>query len=483
MPILPRERAIAQAWEPAQLRRLGRAISDLSVAELCRVAGPVRAPDFLRRTRALLRRRGGQVERTLTWMRELCAASLHQSHPAAMAQQICAPVPLAALVEPLISALNQSIAVWEMSPAGTLLDREVMARCRKLMGYPATAEGTLTPGGSFANLTAMQVARAALMPEAWRRGAGAGRIAVLAGGQTHYSVARAAGVLGLGSDCVFPLPLEPATYRTDAAALDVVARRAYGAGYRRFLVVASSGSTATGSFDDLRAFAEAVRRLRRRAGVRVWLHVDAAHGGGMAFAARGRKLLQGIAAADSITFDPHKMMFMPLACGAVLVRHGARLREAFEQNAPYLFTPVKRTVADVGPLTLACSQRFEALKIWLVWQAYGPRLFAAMTEATCAAAAAAYAECARSRWLEPLHRPEANIFCFRLRHPPRSGVRADARHWALKEALNASGGGYLSSAVLDGRRCFRLVVMNPRTRGAHVTGVLRRLERLAQAAG
>jgi L-2,4-diaminobutyrate decarboxylase len=466
---------LAAAWDVAALRRLGRACSDLAVAELTQGdGGPVRHPEFLARTQALLRVRGG-ARQAPQWLRQLAGASLHLSHPCAMAQQISAPLPLAALVESLVSALNQSIAVWEMSPAGTLVDRQVMEQFKALLGLPAEADGTLTPGGSFANLTALLAARAALAPRAWKEGSGGAKIAILAGAHSHYSVKRAAAMLGLGADCVFPIRLD-AGFRADPAAIPAAARRARAAGFRKFILVATSGSTPTGSFDDLEAFARAARRLG------AWLHLDAAHGGGMAFSRRLRPLLRGLAQADSLAFDPHKMMFMPLSAGAVLLRRGGDLRGAFEQDAPYLFSPVRREVADVGPFTLACSQRFEALKIWLVWKAYGPRLFAAAAEAACQSAQAGYEYCLASKKLAPLHRPESNIFCFRLRAAP-AGTRGDRMHWDVKEAVNASGRGYISSTVLNGRRCLRLVVMNPRTRPEHVERVLKLAGRLADKLG
>ncbi|HWG37912.1 MAG TPA: aminotransferase class I/II-fold pyridoxal phosphate-dependent enzyme [Terriglobales bacterium] len=458
------------AWEPAALRRLGRAFSDLAVAELTQSgSGPVRPPEFLRRARRALASPLA-AQSAAAWTAALGRASLRVNHPCFMAQQIAAPVPLAALAETWVGAMNQSIAVHDMSPAGTLVDRAVIARFKRLVGFPAAAEGSLVPGGSFANLTALLAARAA----------SSGKLAILAGAQTHYSIARAASIMGLGPQSVFSIPSD-ALHRTDPAGVAPAARAARRAGFRRFVLVGTAGSTPTGSFDDLEALARAARALR------AWFHVDAAHGGGMAFSPRLRKLLRGLERADSVAFDPHKMMFMPLAAGCVLVRSGRRLRAAFEQDAPYLFhrrTPSQAAPGDVGPFTIACSQRFDALKIWLVWQAYGPRFFAALAEGVCATAQAAYDYCAASSVLVPLHRPGSNILCFALRNPPRSIAAADRRHAALKEAVNASGRAYISSTVLDTgagpRRCLRIVVMNPRSRPEHARRVLRAVEALAE---
>src|SRR6185312_12724394 len=182
----------ARAWNQAELRRLGRSLADWAVAELTQNgAGPVRAADFERRARILLRTRVSP-SKVPAWMRQLAAAGMRVNHPAYMAQQIPAPIPLAALVECAVSTLNQSLAVWDMSPAGTLVDRAVMDRFKGLLGFSKDAEGSLTPGGSFANLTALLAARAALDSKAWR--AGGARIAILAGAHTHYSIARAAGI-------------------------------------------------------------------------------------------------------------------------------------------------------------------------------------------------------------------------------------------------------------------------------------------------
>lgn len=456
-------------WNRAAVARLARELAAIAARELVRTGGPVRAPDFLPRTQALLRRRFTPAEIPAV-VQEVVEASLHLCHPRFMAQQVAAPLPAAALVESVVAALNNSVAVWDMSPAATLIDRDLMRRCKRLFGFPATAEGTLVAGGSFANLTALLAARAALAPAAWRRGGG--RVAVLASEHTHYSIARAVGVMGLGTESVFALPVDD-RFRVDPAAVPAAFQAARRAGFRRFILVASSGCTPTGSCDDLAALGTLARRHR------AWFHVDAAHGGGFAFSRRHRRLLRGIEAADSIVFDPHKMLFMPLTAGAVLVRDGGHLRAAFAQHAPYLFGGRPQAHPNLGEFTLACSQRFDALKLWLLWKACGTAFFGTLVDGVCAATQAAHAYCLRSEVLEPVHAPDCNIFCFRLRRPPRGRRAADRRHWDLKEAVNASGAAYISSTVLKGERVLRIVVMNPRTTAADTVAVLRQIEALA----
>lgn len=464
--------AVGRAWDPRAVRRLARQMADLAAGELIGPRGPVRAPDFAARIRAQLRRGvpGGDITAAA---RAIAAASLHLNHRRYMAQQVAAPVPAAALVEPLVAALNQSLAVVRMSPAGTALDRALMRDFQRAFGFPPSAEGTLVPGGSFANLTAFLAARAALEPEAWRHGVRPGRLAVIAGAQSHYSIARTAALLGLGTRAVFPIPVDD-NQRAVAAAAPGAFAAARRAGYRRYILVATCGSTPTGGCDDLIALGAVARRYH------AWFHVDAAHGGGFIFSRKLRGKLRGLEAADSLTFDPHKMLFMPLNAGAVMVRDGRRLRAAFSQQAPYLFRSLPGAGwPDLAQFTLACSQRFDALKIWLTWKTYGGEFWGELIEGVCAAAHAAYEYCQQSAVLAPAHEPETNIFCFRLRHPPRPASTADRLHSRLEEAVNGSGEAAISSTVLDRRRVLRMVVMNPRSTAEDTIAVLKLVERLA----
>ncbi len=456
---------VEHLWWPASVRKLARDLADIAADALLADDGPVRVPESERIAAKIL---SGATKRDIpSLVRDIQRASLNLSHPRFAAQQVAAPIPGAALVESVVAALNQSLAVWEMSPIATAIDRDLIERFKKLFGYPRSADGSLVPGGAFANLTALLAARDTLAPDASRRGGA--RIAIIVGAQAHYSIARAAAILGIGRDSVFRVPLN-AEFSTDVSAVDNAFVRARKAGFRKFVLVGSSGSTPTGSFDDLTA----LQKIAARRGA--WFHVDAAHGAGLLFSRRMRKLMTGIASADSVTFDPHKMMFMPLAAGGVMLRDGRNLLAPLQEQAPYLFGS-KRHWPDIGQVTIACSQRFDALKPWIVWQAYGPTIWDALGTHVCEVAKAAFEYCSQSRILAPVHEPHSNIFCFELRGLKRAD--ADRRHWAIKEELNESGFAYISSTVLDGRRVLRLVVMNPRTTADDIFDILRRVEEIA----
>jgi L-2,4-diaminobutyrate decarboxylase len=149
-----------------------------------------------------------------------------------------------------------------------------MAEFKRLFGYPRSADGSLVPVGAFANLTALLAARDALEPRASK--SGRAHIAIIVGAQAHYSIARAAAILGLGRDSVFKVPLD-AEFCTNVEQCDQAFASARRAGFRKFILVGSSGSTPTGSFDNLGALSEIARKHR------AWFHVDAAHGAGLAF--------------------------------------------------------------------------------------------------------------------------------------------------------------------------------------------------------
>jgi L-2,4-diaminobutyrate decarboxylase len=406
---------------------------------------------------------------------EVVARSNRLAHPMAMGHQVSPPLPPAVWAEPVISALNQSLAVREMSPAGTFLERGLVAWLAGLAGLGPRAGGAFAGGGTEANFTALLAARAAALPDAWRSGmpAGTGGPVIVCGEHAHYSIARTAGQMGIGVDNVVTVPARD--FRMDTGALPGILDGLAADGRILVAVVASAGSTATGSFDDIDAIADACARHG------AWLHIDAAHGGTALLSEAHRHRLRGIDRADSVTWDPHKLMLVPIPCSVLLVRDEARLDAAFAQAAPYLFRGGDGRNEDQGVRSFACSRRLEAVKLWVVLQRYGTDGLAALHDRLCRMATALHARVAAHPSFEPLHEPESNILCFRWRGADgRGGAAGDAANLRLREAWNASGDGWITTTVLGGRRVLRVTLMNPRTTEPHLDRLVSGLDAMAR---
>jgi L-2,4-diaminobutyrate decarboxylase len=378
-------------------------------------------------------------------------------HPRYAGHQVSAPLPAAIWTESLTSALNQSLAVAEMSPTGTALEHRVIRWMCDLVGYASTAGGTLTSGGTEATLTGLLAARSAVIPDVWTNGVGSKPPVVVCGEHAHYAVARAAGEMGLGMNNVVVVPSRD--WRMDHDALAQHLDRLEGEGRRTMAVVATAGSTATGSFDDL----EAISALCEARGI--WLHVDGAHGASALLSERHRHRVNGLHRARSIAWDPHKMMLLPLSAGVVLVRNERDLEGAFSQRAPYLFHGAEGArVWDQGVRSLQCSRRADVLKLWVCFQRYGAQGMGALYDRLCDVTRAMHDLLAAHPSFEVLHEPQCNILCFRWigdgSMPPEE---LDTFNRELRERYNRSGAGWITATTLGGRRVLRVTIMNPRT--------------------
>jgi L-2,4-diaminobutyrate decarboxylase len=397
------------------------------------------------------------------------AIQLH--HPMYMGHQVCPPFPAAAAADLLISTLNQSAAVWEMSPIATEIEKEVVRWLARRAGYPDESEGTAVSGGSAANLTALLAARARWREEPGNTGT---RPVVVCSADSHYSVARAASIMGITGDDVVKVPTD-ASHRMDLDALEPILGGIESSGGRSLLaIVATAGSTATGAFDPLDALV-AIRDRRR-----AWLHVDAAHGASVLLSSSLRPLARGIDRADSIAWDPHKMLWMPLSMGIVLVRDGAWLRRAFAADAPYLFH-AERAGQDLGAMTIQCSKRADAVKLWLALKLSGTAAFEAALDHVTAVARHLHRLVRAAPDFEAMHEPEFNIFCFRWVGDGRAtDDELDAANASLRERLVRSGRAWITSTVLKGRRVLRVTIINPRSGPPEVERMLDALRDLAR---
>jgi L-2,4-diaminobutyrate decarboxylase len=289
-------------------------------------------------------------------------------------------------------------------------------------------------------------------------------------------VARAVAELGLGTDRIAVVPTRD--FRMDMAMLEPTLDAVHSAGRQVMAVVATAGSTPTGSFDDL----DAIGRICEARGL--WLHVDAAHGGSALLSQVHRRRLAGIRRARSIAWDPHKMMLMPLAASVVLVRHERDLEAAFEQQAPYLFhAGGEERSWDQGRRSFMCSRRVDALKVWVALQRFGVSGLGALYDHLCDTARLLYEAVLDRPQFQPLHAPESNILCFRyIGDGSLPDTHLDLVNLDLRTACNREGDAWITTTVLGGRRVLRATVMNPRTTAADVMQLLDVLESLAGSA-
>ena len=241
-------------------------------------------------------------------------------------------------------------------------------------------------------------------------------------------------------------------------------------------VVATAGSTATGSFDEL----EAIGPLCHERGL--WLHVDGAHGASALLSETHRDRLRGLAYARSIAWDPHKMMLLPLSAGVLLVRDEKDLTTAFAQRAPYLFTGDENARQwDQGPRSFQCSRRADVLKLWVAFQRYGVRIMGAIYDRLCEMACSMYEQLEVHPAFEAIHEPESNILCFRWVGDGSFGDEAlDAFNRELRESYNRSGDGWITGTNLAGRRVLRVTLMNPRTTKSDVAEIIDGIARQAE---
>lgn len=402
-------------------------------------------------------------------------------HPMYMGHQTAAPLPAAIWTEPLVSALNQSLAVWEMSPVATAIERQVIRWLTTLVGWGPESGGTLASGGTEATFTALLAARNSVIPNAWRDGVGAPAPVVLCGEHSHYATARAVGELGLGVRSLITVP--SSGYAMDVAALARILDELATARRTVMAVVATAGSTATGSFDDLEAIG-ALCESRN-----IWLHVDGAHGASALLSPARRHQLAGLHFARSLAWDPHKGMFLPLGTGMLLMRDERDMELAFAQEAPYLFhaqndaetdagEPPRRW--DIGTRSFQCSRRADVLKLWVALQRYGADGIGRVYDYLCDLTRLLYDAIAERADFEALHEPESNILCFRyLGDRSLDAAAVDQLNRALRARYNRSGHGWITLTVLDGRPVLRVTLMNHRTRVEHVHQLLAGLAGLA----
>jgi L-2,4-diaminobutyrate decarboxylase len=377
-------------------------------------------------------------------------AGLAVHHPRNLGHQVALPLPMAALCDLVAALTNQAMAVHETGPAATLIERQVLLWLTELIGWSG-AEGILTSGGAQANLTALLAARQVKAGhDVWQHGVASGApLKILASEHSHYSVSRAAGIMGLGTEAVIKVPADQAG-RMDVNALIAQHQQTTAQGNTVIAVVATAGNTPTGSIDPLADIGTYCNAQG------LWLHVDGAHGASALLSHEYRHKLDGIALADSVVWDGHKLLYMPATVSAVLFRNPQHSFAAFAQEASYLFQggSAPTETYNTSYRTLECTKRMMGLKLWAAFSLYGAEGLEQLVDKVFATARLLAAKLQAAEDFELLMLPETNIVCFRH----LAGDQA-----ALRTALVESGAFHLTQVNLHGKIWLRTTVMNPFT--------------------
>ena len=373
-----------------------------------------------------------------------------------------------ALGDYIAAVTNRFVGLSFCSPGAAHIEPMLLRWMADFVGYPETAAGDFTSGGSLANLTAIVTARNAHQLKA----ADYPRAVVYLSDQTHHSVVKGLRIAGM-EECVVRHVSLDEHYRMQAESLEGAIRSDRQAGLLPWLVVAAAGSTDTGAVDPLISIADIAHRNQ------LWMHADGAYGAMFALCEMGKAILRGIELADSVTLDPHKGLFMTMGTGAVLVRNGDKLLKAYQSHANYL--EGAETTSATGEISQAdlspeLTRPFRGLRLWLALKLTGVAPFRAALEEKLLLALHFYEGLQHLDGFVVGSPPDLSVVTFRYR-PSRGD--ANEFNQRLIQSIQHDGRIFLSSTQINGEVNLRLTVLGFRT---HLETIELALEILQQKA-
>ncbi|MFJ2773467.1 pyridoxal phosphate-dependent decarboxylase family protein [Streptomyces sp. NPDC087300] len=382
-------------------------------------------------------------------------------HPRYLAHLNCPVVIPAVLGEAVLSAVNSSLDTWDQSAGGTLIERRLIDWTTERIGLGPAADGVFTSGGTQSNLQALLLAR----EEA--KGQDPAKMRIFASEVGHFSVQKAARLLGLGEEAVVVIPTDH-DKRMQTVALARELERCRRDDLTPMAVVATAGTTDFGSIDPLPEIAELCAQYG------TWMHVDAAYGCGLLASRKNRHLLDGIEHADSVTVDYHKSFFQPVSSSAVLVRDRGTLSHA-TYHAEYLNPrrAVQERIPNQVDKSLQTTRRFDALKLWMTLRVMGADGIGGLFDEVCDLATEGWKLLAADPRYDVVVEPQLSTLVFR--YIPRSicdPAVIDRANLYARKALFASGDAVVAGTKVGERQFLKFTLLNPETTTDDITAVL-----------
>lgn len=396
------------------------------------------------------------------------------------------PTYMGVLAEALVAGLNPQLATLARSQLASKIELETVRWIGERVGWPGDFNGTFTSGGNEANFSGLALALAAKFPDAVEEGVAAiGRQPVLyASAESHHSLDKSAGLLGIGRKALRRVAVNPAA-QLDPGKLEQAIAEDLAAGRKPFCVVATAGTTNSGTVDDIVAVSSICRRHQ------LWLHVDGAYGGVAIFSDRHRALVNGIERADSLTIDPHKWMAMPFAAGVILTCHPEILQRAFSVSAPYMPKAAGAQSPDNSRISTQWTRRMNSLKLWLTLRVHGRQAYEELIDRQLRLAHSFAEWVTASEDFELAVPPTLPIVTFRLRSmedgrhrpsqleragrpsstsPPasRTSQQLAADHDWIVEEVTRDGSRWISETKVRGESVLRMMVISYLTEERHL---------------
>ncbi|MEN1784175.1 MAG: aminotransferase class I/II-fold pyridoxal phosphate-dependent enzyme [Bacteroidota bacterium] len=407
---------------------------------------------------------------------EVLRHTVHLHHPKYMGHQVAAPAPITGVTAMVSALLNNGMAIYEMGMAPSAIERVVIDSLCQTLGYDRNSGGFLTSGGSLANLTALLAARRTIVThDVWNKGYNK-PLGIMVCAEAHYCIDRAAKIMGLGERGIIKVPSQT-DYSIDSSKLESCLERATAEGITVFAIVGSAPSTATGAYDNLAALGEFARKKG------LWFHVDGAHGGAAIYSKKYQHLVQGIATADSVTIDGHKMLLMPAITTALLFKNRWHAQQTFDQRADYLLSDAQDDQwYQSGKKTFECTKTMMCLHWFVLLKWYGASIFDDFVTRQYDLTRIMANLLRNDPSFELAAAPQSNIVCFRLTE--RSKTQSELNTWNanVRYQLLEEGTFYIVQTKLRGKHYLRTSLMNPFTTKMHLKALLKQIKLTGQYA-
>jgi aromatic-L-amino-acid/L-tryptophan decarboxylase len=397
-------------------------------------------------------------------------------HPGYMGLITPSPNPVGVIADFICSALNQNVGAYSIGPSAVAMERRVVRWLSDLCGYDAQAGGNLTSGGMMANFIGLKLGRDAVTGDRAQHDGVRERWAAYVSEERHVSIDKAVDAIGLGRNALRALPTDE-KFQVRLDALEEAIAQDKKNGIRPMCIVGLFGTTNTGAVDDIRQ----LRRIAEREGM--WLHVDAAYGGGMLLSQKWPMRDRGLELADSITIDPHKWFYAPLDAGAVLVKDQRRLTASFGIKPSYLTDELDQANERYQYYVhgFEQSRRFRSLKVWMSFKRYGTRQIGEWIDNNVGQAKHLRAMAEKHPEFEPASEPPMSAICIRFKGAGLNESASKNLHAEVAQRVEQGGRFWKSTTELKEKTWFRINPVNFRTRKEHMEELFMLLQQECRA--